>query len=119
MSTTNQQTRQNNSFLLMTPNLCRTSTSPPKTPKTPTSQHRQGQAQISRQNQQVQQQTNEANSQKSDRLQSLHSRLHQEADKIRRWKVQTEIEQKQKERQLKDAEETIEHQRKAVVDLQV
>ena len=33
---------------------------------------------------------------KADRLSSLHSRLHQEAEKIRKWKTQTEIDLKQK-----------------------
>lgn len=32
----------------------------------------------------------------TERLSSLHSELHQEADKIRKWKIQTEIELKQK-----------------------
>ena len=74
------------------------------------------QYQPSRQNQQ---QSTETGSQRGDRLTSLHSRLHQEADKIRKWKLQTEIDQKQKDRQLRESEETIEQQRKAVVDLQV
>lgn len=32
----------------------------------------------------------------SEKLSSLHAKLHQEADRIRKWKVQTEIEIKQK-----------------------
>lgn len=32
----------------------------------------------------------------AERLTTLHARLHQEADKIRRWKLQTETELKQK-----------------------
>ena len=82
-------------------------------------QQRQTQQPQNQNTQQLQQKSSEKTVQGNDRLTSLHSRLHQEADKIRRWKVQTEIDQKQKERHLKEAEETIEHQRKAVVDLQV
>lgn len=32
----------------------------------------------------------------TDRLTSLHAKLHQEADKIRKWKTQTEMDMKQK-----------------------
>ena len=32
----------------------------------------------------------------TDRLTSLHAKLHQEAEKIRKWKVQTEMEMKHK-----------------------
>lgn len=42
----------------------------------------------------VSQQKTEQNG--TERLSSLHAKLHQEADKIRKWKVQTEIEIKQK-----------------------
>ena len=31
-----------------------------------------------------------------DRLQSLHTRLHQEAEKIRKWKTSTELDLKEK-----------------------
>ena len=34
--------------------------------------------------------------QSAERIQSLHSRLHQEAEKIRKWKTSTEIELKEK-----------------------
>lgn len=40
--------------------------------------------------------------QDSERMQSLHSKLHQEAEKIRQWKTSTEIELKQKVWPLKD-----------------
>ena len=34
--------------------------------------------------------------QSAERIQSLHTRLHQEADKIRKWKTSTEMELKEK-----------------------
>lgn len=34
--------------------------------------------------------------QSAERIQSLHTRLHQEAEKIRKWKTSTEIEIKEK-----------------------
>lgn len=34
--------------------------------------------------------------QSAERIQSLHTRLHQEAEKIRKWKTSTEIEMKEK-----------------------
>ncbi|XP_072164829.1 uncharacterized protein [Diadema setosum] len=57
--------------------------------------------------------------QNQDKMNTLHSRLHHEADKIRRWKVQTEIEIRQKERSLSDAQQTIESQRKSLFELQL
>ncbi|XP_041452814.1 synaptonemal complex protein 1-like [Lytechinus variegatus] len=57
--------------------------------------------------------------QNQDKMNALHSRLHQEADKIRRWKVQMEIDVRQKERGLSDAQQTIESQRKSLLELQL
>lgn len=53
-----------------------------------------------------------------EKLTTLHSRLHQEAEKIRRWKVQTEIELKQQEQKLRDSLQTIESQRQSLLELQ-
>ncbi|OWF42759.1 synaptonemal complex protein 1-like [Mizuhopecten yessoensis] len=49
---------------------------------------------------------------------TLHA-LHQEADKIMKWKVQTEIEIKQKEKNIHEATCTIDMLRKASLDLQL
>ena len=38
----------------------------------------------------------ESDQQSKEKLSCLHSRLHQEVDKINRWKTQTEMEIKQK-----------------------
>ena len=56
--------------------------------------------------------------QNADRLKDLHSRLHQEAEKIRHWKVSTEIEIKQKDKKLSDAMQTIDTLRKSILELQ-
>ncbi|XP_064615819.1 synaptonemal complex protein 1-like [Liolophura sinensis] len=53
------------------------------------------------------------------RLSSLHAKLHQEADKIRRWKTQTEMELKKKESQVSEAVQTIESLRKSILELQL
>ena len=52
------------------------------------------------------------------RLTTLHSRLHKEAEKIRQWKTEKEIELKQKERSLSDAIQTIDSLRKSIIELQ-
>ena len=54
-----------------------------------------------------------------ERLSSLHSKLHKEAEKIRNWKNEKEIELKQKDRSLSDALQTIESLRKSIYELQV
>ena len=41
-------------------------------------------------------QENKDKMQTPDRLQSLHNRLHQEAEKIRKWKTSTEMDLKDK-----------------------
>ncbi|PFX31525.1 Synaptonemal complex protein 1 [Stylophora pistillata] len=56
--------------------------------------------------------------QSAERIHSLHTRLHQEADKIRKWKTSTEIEIKEKEKKLLEAVQTIDSQRKSILDLQ-
>lgn len=55
----------------------------------------------------------------TERLTSLHAKLHQEADKIRKWKVQTEMEMKHKEKKLSEANQTIESLRKSILELQL
>ena len=54
-----------------------------------------------------------------DRLTQLHLRLQEEAEKIRKWKTSTEMNFKQKESQLKEAFQTIDSQKKNLLDLQV
>ncbi|XP_071792392.1 uncharacterized protein [Asterias amurensis] len=55
----------------------------------------------------------------SDRLSMIHTRLHHEADKIRSWKVQTEMELKQREKNLQDSQLTIDSQKKSILELQL
>ena len=55
----------------------------------------------------------------TDRLSLLHSRLQQEAEKIRKWKNVTEIELRQKNHQLQEAQQLIEKQQKSLIDIQV
>ncbi|XP_071115241.1 synaptonemal complex protein 1-like [Haliotis cracherodii] len=55
----------------------------------------------------------------TERLSSLHAKLHQEADKIRKWKVQIEIELKQKEKKIHEASTTNESLRKSILELQL
>lgn len=57
-------------------------------------------------------------SQDQQRISNLHSLLHKEAEKIRQWKTETEMELKQKDRTLSDAITTIESLRKSILDLQ-
>lgn len=52
------------------------------------------------------------------RLSSLHNKLHKEAEKIRQWKSEKEMELKQKERNLSEAIHTIDSLRKSVIELQ-
>lgn len=52
------------------------------------------------------------------RITSLHSKLHKEAEKIRQWKTEKEMEIKQKERSLSDAIQTIDSLRKSILELQ-
>lgn len=54
-----------------------------------------------------------------ERLASLHAKLHQEADKIRKWKNQTEIDVKQKEKKIQEANQTIDSLRKSILELQL
>ncbi|XP_020614715.1 synaptonemal complex protein 1-like [Orbicella faveolata] len=56
--------------------------------------------------------------QSAERIHTLHTRLHQEAEKIRKWEMSTEIEIKEKEKKLQEAVQTIDSQRKSILDLQ-
>ncbi|VDH92807.1 synaptonemal complex protein 1 [Mytilus galloprovincialis] len=55
----------------------------------------------------------------TEKLSSLHAKLHQEADRIRKWKVQTEIEIRQKDKKIQEATQTVESLRKSVLELQL
>ncbi|XP_071942601.1 uncharacterized protein [Antedon mediterranea] len=55
----------------------------------------------------------------SEKLRSLHSKLHKEADKIRKWKVDIEMDVKYKDRKLSECQQTIESQRKSILELQL
>ena len=61
----------------------------------------------------------EMKEQQKDRLSVLHGRLQQEAEKIRKWKNSTELELKQKDQQLREAQQMIVKQRKSIIDAQV
>ncbi|XP_041352209.1 synaptonemal complex protein 1-like isoform X2 [Gigantopelta aegis] len=65
------------------------------------------------------QNTNQDQAVGTERLSSLHAKLHQEADKIRKWKVQTEIDLKTKEKKIQEASGTIENLRKSILELQL
>lgn len=52
------------------------------------------------------------------RLSNLHTQLYSEAEKIRQWKSEKEMEVKQKERSLSDAIQTIDNLRKSIIELQ-
>ena len=61
----------------------------------------------------------ETKEQQKNRLSVLHGRLQEEAEKIRKWKNSTELELKQKDQQLREAQQMIEKQRKSIIDAQV
>jgi len=52
------------------------------------------------------------------RLASLHTKLHKEAEKIRHWKSEKEMEIKHKDRNILEANSTIETLRKSIIELQ-
>lgn len=52
------------------------------------------------------------------RLASLHTKLHKEAEKIRNWKTEKEMELKMKDQNLVEASGTIENLRKSIIELQ-
>lgn len=61
----------------------------------------------------------EIQAQSGERMTSLHSRLQQEAEKIRKWKNAMELDIKHKEKCLEEANCTIEKQRTSLTDLQL
>lgn len=52
------------------------------------------------------------------RLASLHTKLHKEAEKIRNWKSEKEMELKQKDKSLHEANGANENLRKSIIELQ-
>lgn len=52
------------------------------------------------------------------RLASLHTKLHKEAEKIRNWKSEKEMELKHKDKSLHEANGAIENLRKSIIELQ-
>ena len=56
---------------------------------------------------------------KKEKISCLHSRLHQEADKISKWKTRVEMEMKQKDCKIQDANQTVESLRKSILELQL
>ncbi|CAB4012531.1 synaptonemal complex 1-like, partial [Paramuricea clavata] len=57
-------------------------------------------------------------SQTTERLSALHNKLHQEAEKIRKWKTKTDLELNDKTKKLQDANQTIDCQKKSILELQ-
>ncbi|RUS90348.1 hypothetical protein EGW08_001843, partial [Elysia chlorotica] len=55
----------------------------------------------------------------SENMVTLHARLLQEAEKIRKWKVQTELDLKEKERRMGEALSRIETMKKSILELQL
>lgn len=53
-----------------------------------------------------------------ERLTTIHTQLHNEAEKIRKWQADKEMEIKQKGRSLDDAIHTIDSLRKSIIELQ-
>ncbi|XP_059177038.1 synaptonemal complex protein 1-like isoform X2 [Physella acuta] len=55
----------------------------------------------------------------SEQMSTLHVKLHKEADKIRKWKIQTDVELKEKEKKLIEASQRIETMKKSLLELQL
>ena len=53
-----------------------------------------------------------------ERISTLHNQLYSEAEKIRQWKSEKEMEIKQKARNLSEAIQTIDSLRKSIIELQ-
>eukprot|EP00794_Sanderia_malayensis_P014294 gene14294-15781_t len=53
-----------------------------------------------------------------EKITTLHSKLHQEAEKVKQWKINTEIKLKEKERKIIEANKTVESLRKSILELQ-
>ncbi|KAH9525312.1 hypothetical protein Btru_001031 [Bulinus truncatus] len=54
-----------------------------------------------------------------ENISSLHAKLYREADKIRKWKIQTELEIQDKEKKLSDATLRLEVMKKSVLEFQL
>lgn len=61
----------------------------------------------------------EVHKQSNERLGLLHSRLQQEAEKIRQWKNSTELEIQQRNHQVQTAQQLIDKQQKSLIDVQL
>ena len=61
----------------------------------------------------------EQEKEEGNKLLNLQGRLHQEADKIKQWKLQTETQLKQKEKTISDSTQTIENLRKTILEIQI
>lgn len=55
----------------------------------------------------------------SENMVTLHAKLLQEADKIRKWKIQTELDLKEKEKKMTEALLRIETMKKSILELQL
>ncbi|XP_060057816.1 synaptonemal complex protein 1 [Erinaceus europaeus] len=60
----------------------------------------------------------DTNFENSEPMSKLYSKLYKEAEKIKKWKVNVELELKQKENKLQENRKIIEAQRKAIQELQ-
>lgn len=84
-----------------------------KTSQTPFQINRQ------KENENLQQRTLQEQIVGTEKLSSLHAKLQLEADKIRKWKLQTEIEIRQKDKKILEATQTVESLRKSILELQL
>ncbi|KAK2156170.1 hypothetical protein LSH36_220g06021 [Paralvinella palmiformis] len=55
----------------------------------------------------------------TEKISTLHLRLQQEAEKIRKWKIQTELDLNQKDKKIKESSLIIDSLRKGILDLQI
>ena len=62
---------------------------------------------------------NHENLQTTTNLNSLHCKLQEEAEKIRKWQTSSEIELKQKMARLKESEQMINQQRNQILEMQI
>ncbi|CAH1799807.1 unnamed protein product, partial [Owenia fusiformis] len=79
----------------------------------PQQQHHQVRQQQKQQQQQQQQKVG------TGQISSLHSKLTHEAEKIRKWKVQTEIELKEKDAKVLEMNHTVDALRKSILEMQL
>ncbi|XP_066559784.1 synaptonemal complex protein 1 isoform X2 [Amia ocellicauda] len=60
----------------------------------------------------------EDDEEKTEKISQLYSKLYQEAEKIKRWKIKIDTEIGQKENKIQENKKTMENQRKAIQELQ-